>query len=199
MSALIGDLLSAGLPLITLVVALEAIGAPLPGESLIIALGAALGAQHESLVPAFFALWLGAVLGDNLGYVIGRRLGRHALLRHGGRIGLTEARLHHAETLFARWGMAVVVFARFFVLLRQLNGVIAGSLKLSWWRFLVANTLGGALWVGFWLTVSDRLSGPVVAWIHRLSHVKLAVFIVIVVALVLATIMHFRRRRVPGS
>jgi len=195
MNTLVDTLVTAGLPLVTLVVALEAVGVPLPGESLIIAMGAALGARHESLAPAFFALWLGAVLGDNLGYVLGRRLGRHALLRHGGRIGLTEARLHHAETLFARWGVAVVVFARFFVLLRQLNGVIAGSLKLPWWRFLLANTVGGALWVGFWLTVSDQLSGRLLALAQRFPHLKLAVFIAIVVALALALLMHLRRRR----
>lgn len=160
-------LLDAGLPVVTAVVALEAIGAPLPGESLIIALGAALGHTHQSILPAFFALWLGAVIGDSLGYTIGRRSGRHALLEHGGRFGLTAARLVQAERLFARWGAGVVVLARFFVFLRQLNGVLAGSLGLPWWRFLAANMVGGALWVGVWLTLSNTVSGELVRLLHH--------------------------------
>lgn len=167
MTPLIQHLLEAGLPVVTAVVALEAIGAPLPGESLIIALGAALGNAHQSIVPAFFALWLGAVIGDSMGYIIGRRLGRHALLKHGGRIGLTEPRLARAEALFARWGAGVVVLARFFVFLRQLNGVLAGSLGLPWWRFLAANMVGGALWVGVWLTLSNTVSGELVRLLHH--------------------------------
>lgn len=184
-------LLDAGLPVVTAVVALEAIGAPLPGESLIIALGAALGHAHQSIVPAFFALWLGAVMGDSLGYAIGRRLGRHALLKHGGRIGLTEARLAQAEALFARWGVGVVVVARFFVLLRQLNGVLAGSLGLPWWRFLAANMVGGALWVGVWLTLSDKVSGTLIEMLKHLPGVKAGG---VAVAVIAAAVVLLRRR-----
>ncbi|WP_227815285.1 DedA family protein [Nitrogeniibacter aestuarii] len=186
-------LLDAGLPVVTAVVALEAIGAPLPGESLIIALGAALGHAHQSIVPAFFALWLGAVIGDSLGYAIGRRLGRHALLKHGGRIGLTEARLARAEALFARWGVGVVVVARFFVFLRQLNGVLAGSLGLPWWRFLAANMVGGALWVGVWLTLSDKVSGALVEVLKHLPGLKLVVLGAVVIGL--AAVFVVRRRQ----
>lgn len=119
-------------------VALAAIGTTLPGESLIIALGA------------------------TLGYAIGRQLGRHALLKHGACIGLTEARVVRAENLVTNWGVGVVVMASFFVFLRQLNGELAGSLGLPWWRFLAANMVGGALWVGVWLMLSDRVSGVLV-------------------------------------
>lgn len=180
MTPLIHHLLDAGLPVVTAVVALEAIGAPLPGESLIIALGATLGHAHQSIGPAFFALWLGTVIGDSLGYLIGRRLGRHALLKHGVRIGLTEARLIRAESTFARWGVGVVVMARFFVFLRQLNGVLAGSLGLPWWRFLAANMVGGALWVGVWLMLSDRVSGGMVEVLRHMPGVKLSALIVAV-------------------
>lgn len=194
MTPLIAHLLDAGLPVVTAVVALEAIGAPLPGESLIIALGATLGHEHRSIAPAFFALWLGAVMGDSLGYWIGRRLGRHALLKHGARIGLTEPRLIRAESLFAKWGVGVVVVARFFVFLRQLNGVLAGSLGLPWWRFLAANMVGGALWVGVWLTLSDKVSGALVEVMTRMTGVKLTVLIVGVAGCVLFA-MYLRRSR----
>ncbi|WP_227815279.1 DedA family protein [Nitrogeniibacter aestuarii] len=122
-----------------MVVALAAIGTTLPGESLIIALGA------------------------TLGYAIGRQLGRHALLKHSACIGLTEARLVRGECLFAKWCVGVVVMARFFVFLRQLNGMLAGSLGLPWWRYVAANMVGGALWVGVWLILSDKVSRVFVA------------------------------------
>lgn len=194
MTPLIAHLLDAGLPVVTAVVALEAIGAPVPGESLIIALGATLGHEHQSIVPAFFALWLGSVIGDSLGYAIGRRLGRHALLKHGERIGLTEPRLIRAEALFAKWGVGVVVVARFFVFLRQLNGVLAGSLGLPWWRFLAANMVGGALWVGVWLTLSDKVSGTLVEVLKHMPGVKLSVLIVGVAGGLLLA-MYLRRSR----
>ncbi|QID16411.1 DedA family protein [Nitrogeniibacter mangrovi] len=170
MDSLVTHLVGAALPVVTLVIALEALGAPLPGETLMIALGTSLAARHESLVPVFFALWVGAVAGDNIGYLIGRRFGRNAVLHHGTRFGLTEARLQRAEAAFARYGVALVLVARFFVLLRQLNGVLAGTLALPWWRFVLANTLGGALWVGLWLAFSHAVSAELLGhlqWLHR--------------------------------
>jgi membrane protein DedA with SNARE-associated domain len=77
----------------------------------------------------FFA-WLGAVLGDNIGYVIGKILGRAAVLRYGEKIGLTPHRLQKIEEVFARFGLATVAFARFVNILRQLNGVVAGTLNI---------------------------------------------------------------------
>ncbi len=195
MEHLIEQLIGYGLPVVTLVITLESIGAPLPGESLMIALGSALGARHEALGPAFLALWLGSVLGDNLGYAIGRRLGREAVLRHGARLGLTEARMQHFSGVFARYGVLVVVVARFFVLLRQLNGVLAGTLGLPWWRFLAANLVGGALWVGLWLSLSDRLSARAMALIHQLPPIKLAAVLALLVLAIAAVATFLARRR----
>jgi membrane protein DedA with SNARE-associated domain len=71
------------------------------------------------------------VLGDNVGYWIGRKLGRAAVSRHGARIGLTAARFDAVEAMFARYGAATVAFARFVNILRQLNGVVAGTLGMA--------------------------------------------------------------------
>jgi membrane protein DedA with SNARE-associated domain len=90
------------------------------------------------------------VLGDNIGYVIGKLLGRSAVLRYGKKIGLTPDRLHKIEKVFARFGPVTVAFARFVNILRQLNGVVAGTLNMDWRKFLIFNALGGALWVLFW-------------------------------------------------
>lgn len=176
MNHLLTQFIAWGYPAVSLVVALESLGAPLPGETVMIGLGAAAGAAHQSLVGIFIAVWAGAVIGDNIGYWIGRRYGRDIILRHGGRFGATPARLERAEGLFQRYGLFVVFAARFFVFLRQFNGIMAGALHLPWWRFLIANGLGAAAWVGFWLYASSRLSGTAIHFIDRLHVAKSVLF-----------------------
>jgi membrane protein DedA with SNARE-associated domain len=139
-----------GVLVVTIVLTLESFGAPLPGESLLIVASVLAGSGDISFTALLFFAWLGAVLGDNIGYVIGRILGRAAILRYGEKMGLTPDRLHKIEDIFARFGPATVAFARFINILRQLNGVVAGTLNMDWRRFLVFNALGGALWVLFW-------------------------------------------------
>src|SRR5262249_49302131 len=94
--------------------------------------------------------WVAAVVGDNIGYLIGRWVGRRALVRYGARIGLSHERVAKVEAVFRRYGPVTVAFARFFNVLRQLNGVVAGMMGMDWRKFLLFNALGGALWVGAW-------------------------------------------------
>jgi membrane protein DedA with SNARE-associated domain len=136
---------------VMLILAVEAIGAPVPGESLLI-FASVLAGRGEMSLPALVVLaWAGAVMGDNIGYAIGRSFGRGVILRYGARIGLNEARFNSIESVFMRYGSATVMFARFFAILRQLNGIVAGILGMPWWRFLLFNALGGALWVITWV------------------------------------------------
>jgi membrane protein DedA with SNARE-associated domain len=137
----------------------EDFGLPTPGETMLIA-GAVL-ASHGSLNIYWLLLiaWAGAVTGDSIGFLIGAKGGNKLLTRYGGRIGITEERLQKVEAFFERYGDIVVVFARFFVILRQLNGIVAGTLEMSWPRFFLYNAIGAALWVGFW--------GGATYWIGR--------------------------------
>ena len=129
---------------------LEDFGLPTPGETMLIA-GAVI-ASHGSLNILILlpVAWLAAVLGDSIGYFIGARGGNKLLVRHGSRIGLTQARLEKVEGFFSRYGDMVVLFARFVVVLRQFNGIVAGTLEMPWPRFFLYNSIGAALWVGFW-------------------------------------------------
>jgi membrane protein DedA with SNARE-associated domain len=137
---------------------------PAPGESLLIT--AAFLAAHGKLhiVPLLVLAWLGAVLGDNIGYVIGRFGGRVVVLRFGSYVGMNAARLARVEHFFAHYGGWLVTFARFVAVLRQLNGIVAGLAEMPWWRFLVFNALGAALWVGAWGTgayfLGKRIAQP---------------------------------------
>jgi membrane protein DedA with SNARE-associated domain len=129
---------------------LESFGAPLPGESALV--GTSLLAAHGDFAigKVFLAAWTAAVLGDTTGYAIGHFGGRPLLQRYGNYVKLTPARLEYLEGLFSRHGAKIVVVARFVVLLRQLNGLVAGSMGMHWLHFLAANALGAAIWAGVW-------------------------------------------------
>jgi len=154
---------------VTLILAVEALGAPVPGESLLIFASVLAGRGEMSLPALVLFAWAGAVMGDNIGYAIGRSFGRGAILRYGARIGLNDARFNSIESVFRRYGSATVMFARFFAILRQLNGIVAGVLGMSWWRFLLFNALGGALWVITWVFAGYYLTEHM-AVITTLAH-----------------------------
>jgi membrane protein DedA with SNARE-associated domain len=128
----------------------ESFGMPLPGESALI--GASLLATRGDLEigHVFLAAWIGAMLGDSTGYLIGRFGGRLLLNRFGYLVKLTPERLSRLESMVKTKGFLMVLTARFIVVLRQLNGLIAGSAGMPWHRFVVANALGAMLWAGLW-------------------------------------------------
>lgn len=132
------------------VIFIESFGAPVPGESLLVVSGVMAARGEISLIGLLVWAWVGAVAGDSVGYWIGRRLGRGLLIHHGARVGMTQARFEKVEAVFARYGPIAVAFARFFDILRQLNGLVAGTAGMAWPRFLLFNMIGGCLWVGTW-------------------------------------------------
>ena len=169
---------------------LEDFGLPTPGETMLIA-GAIL-ASHGSLNIMWLLpiAWAAAVCGDSVGFVIGAKGGNKLLTRYGEKIGITEERLLKVESFFARYGDIVVVFARFFVILRQFNGIVAGTLEMPWPRFFIYNAIGAALWVGFW--------GGATYWLGRRFFEYLRSFgwggqaVIVIIALgVVAAVAHF--------
>jgi membrane protein DedA with SNARE-associated domain len=168
-STLIAFVAEYGTLAVAAIIFLESFGLPLPGEIMLIA-GAGLVSQGLSDPVLFFACtFLAAVIGDNLSYLVGRRFGAVAITRFGARIGLTPERYAWAEEKFQRVGPGIIVVARFIAFLRQLNGLIAGSLKMHWAVFAFYNAIGAALWVGVWETLA-LLLGKHVRDILRLMH-----------------------------
>ncbi len=139
-----------GAPALFLMILVESFGAPVPGESGVIAASLAAAAGRLSIVAVFCAVLAGAILGDGVGYAIGRLGGRRLLERFGPRIGLNAARLAAIEERFQRQGAALVVIARFLPVLRQLNGLIAGSLAMPPRHFFPAQALGALLWTALY-------------------------------------------------
>lgn len=127
-------------------VMLENAGVPVPGETILLAAGffAALGHFNIPLVMAIACL--GAVLGDNAGYFIGRKLGRATLLRYGRYVGLTPKRLAMFETFFESHGDKTILVARFITGLRVFAALLAGAARMRWRTFALYNFLGAMLW-----------------------------------------------------
>lgn len=186
-----------GLAALFVSVALEALGAPLPGESAVMLASAAAAAGDLDIRAVAVIAFAAAVVGDNAGYLIGRTLGRATVLRAGGRFGIGEAQLARVEAVAHRYGPLMVVFARFVVILRQLNGIVAGTTGMRWPVFLAANMLGAALWVGLWSTLAYRLGRSVdiipALW-HHLGLVA-AVVVPLLIAGMAAAWLYRRRRR----
>lgn len=133
-----------------LIIFLESLGAPVPGETGLIASGLLAAAGQVNVFFVLGVAFLAAVLGDSTGYAIGHFGGRKVLIRIGKRVKLTPARLKKFEDLLNSRGFYFVVVARFIVVARQLNGIIAGSGKMRFYKFLTANIIGAALWSLVW-------------------------------------------------
>src|SRR6476659_5768556 len=130
-----------------LIVGLESLGLPLPGETILV-----LAAIYAATEPSF-NIWMviavaafGAIIGDNIGYWLGSRYGYALLLRYGERIGMFEPRIKLGQYLFLRHGAKVVFLGRFVALLRILAAFLAGLNRLPWRAFLMANATGGVIW-----------------------------------------------------
>jgi len=136
--------------LIGLIIGLESLGIPLPGEIALIT--AALLASHGVVSPWGVALCAiaGAIIGDSIGYTIGRKGGRPLFDRLGRKFPrhFGPEHLETAERAFQKWGMWAVFFGRFIALLRIFAGPLAGTLRMPYWKFLIANVLGGVVWAG---------------------------------------------------
>jgi membrane protein DedA with SNARE-associated domain len=152
------------------VVLVESFGVPAPGETVFIAGAAYAGRGHLNVLLVGAVAFLAAVIGDSLGYLIGRIGGRPLVLRFGRCVRLTPQRLDRIDGFIARHGSKIVVIARFVEGVRQLNGVVAGMSRMPWPRFVLFNTIGAAAWVAVWTTggyFAGNHLNAITATIHR--------------------------------
>ena len=134
-----------------LVVGLESAGLPLPGEITLVSAALLAAATHQLDIGLILAsASAGAVLGDNMGYWLGREFGFALLLRHGAKIGIRERQLKLGQYLFLRHGGKVVFFGRMIAVLRVLAALLAGINRMPWKHFLVCNIAGGILWASLY-------------------------------------------------
>lgn len=166
-----------------IVIGLESLGIPLPGE--IVLVSAALLASREGL--GISPLWvgvaatIGAIIGDTIGYTIGRRFGMSLFEKLGRRFPKHFGTGHVAlaKQLFARWGVWAVFFGRFIALLRILAGPLAGALHMRYRYFLAANATGAVCWAGGTTAVVYFLGLAAEKWLSRFSWVALVLAVVL--------------------
>lgn len=174
---------------------IEDFGVPVPGETVVIAAAVYAGAGKLNIfLVALFAM-AAAVLGDNVGYAIGRYGGHRLVRRYGRYVLLTPSRVAKAEDFFTRHGGKVVTIARFVDGLRQANGIIAGMAGMPWGRFLTYNVLGAALWVGAWVTLGGMAGQHIDVLYPAIERYEMYLLIAIVVLAAALLARHLHRRR----
>jgi membrane protein DedA with SNARE-associated domain len=138
-----------GIWLVAGIIALECIGFPLPGETILVTAAIYAGSTHQlSIAAVILAAVLGGIVGNIVAFWLGRRFGYALLLRYGHYVHLTPARIKIGQYLFLRYGGNVVFFARFVPILRSFAAFLAGANYMPWRSFMVANVAGALAWVG---------------------------------------------------
>ncbi len=122
------------------------IGLVAPGETTVIVGGLVAGQGEISLTLLIAIVWACAVLGDVTSYLLGRRLGRDFMVRHGARVKITEERLEQVEHFFERRGGITILIGRFIGFVRPIAPFIAGASKMPARKFLPYDVLGAGLW-----------------------------------------------------
>jgi membrane protein DedA with SNARE-associated domain/membrane-associated phospholipid phosphatase len=171
------------------------VGLVAPGESAVLIGGVVAGQGQISIVALIALVWACAVAGDLTSYLLGRRLGRGFLERHGPRLKITEERLQHVEGFFARHGGATILIGRFIGLVRAVAPFLAGASRMELRRFLPYDIVGAGLWSALFCLLGYffwRSLGTVQTYIGRGA----AAFTTVVV-IVLAVIFAVRLRRDP--
>jgi membrane protein DedA with SNARE-associated domain len=182
-----------GLVLLFVLIAMESAGVPLPGETALITAGVLAARGDMDIVEVIVVAAAAAIIGDNVGYWVGRLGGRRLLERweplerHAGRV------LPWSERFFERHGAKTIFLGRFFAVLRVTAAWLAGISRMHWWQFFLWNAAGGICWAVIVALVSYFLGRAAAEAINRYG---LIAGVAIVVLLVLgALVFRFIRRR----
>jgi membrane protein DedA with SNARE-associated domain len=163
--------------IVALVIGVESMGVPLPGEIVLVAGALLASSGYANIVWIIVAACIGAIGGDSIGYAIGHHGGRSFLESLGRRFPkhLGPPQLAKAETTFRRHGAWAIFFGRFIALLRVLAGPLAGALRVPYRKFFMANAAGGIVWAGGTALVIYFLGKAAEKWLSKLSWIALVV------------------------
>lgn len=170
----------------------------MPGETITIIGGVLASFGIFRLTPTLVIAVTGAIVGDNIGYWLGRRLGRPWLEQHGHRIGMRPYMLARVDALFARHGGKAVLIGRFIGFLRAMAPFAAGASRMSYGTFVINNAIGATAWGIFFVLLGYFLgaSWPIAErWLGRVG-------IVLGTLAIVATVIWLKRgrkRRAPGK
>ena len=190
-------LISYGLVLLFALIAAESAGVPLPGETALIAAAILAERGHYSIFWVIVVAATAAIIGDNIGYWIGRTGGRALLERWGPVRRYAERALPPGERFFARHGGKTVFIGRFVAVLRVTAAWLAGITHMPWWRFFLWNAAGGIVWatgVSLLAFYFGKAAADAVA-----TYGVYALVVIVVGAAIAFVIMHLLKKRLEPS
>lgn len=182
-----------GLVFLFAVICLESAGLWLPGETALIAAAVYASGGHLSIVGVIVVAAAAAIIGDNIGYWLGREAGRRLMHRYARLRRLGDRVLPPAERFFERHGPKAVFLARFFGGVRVTAAWMAGITRMDWWRFLLWNAAGGIVWataVGLVAFYGGKAAADAIAHYGLYGGIAIGAIVVLVIAA-----LHLRRRR----
>ena len=175
----------------------EGVGVPMPGQTLLVAGAVEAAKDRMNIAWLLFLVTASAILGNSLGYAIGYWGGRFVL----NKLKVNRRRQQYLEELFKRRGGCVILFGRFVDGLRQLNGIVSGTMKMPWWSFTAYNIAGALLWTGAWGLGSYYL-GRRIHFLAGFFHHHHALLFVMGLTALLALLIYLLRltpRNEPGE
>lgn len=187
--------------LVAAVIGVESLGVPLPGEIVLVSASLLASQRHVDPVVVGICAVAGAVVGDSIGYAIGRKGGKPLFERLGRKFPshFGPDHLATAERSFQRWGMWAVFFGRFVALLRIFAGPLAGALEMPYWKFLIANVLGGIAWAGGTTAAVYYIGVVAEAWLSKFSYLALAAAVLFGIGSFLVVRRRAKSRAEQGS
>jgi membrane protein DedA with SNARE-associated domain len=188
-----------GYPAVALFIMIESSGIPFPGETMLLLASFLAAIDQQLQLPIVIACAaLGAIVGDNCGYLLGRYGGRPLVERFGRYVFLKVDHLERAERFFARHGNKTVFFGRFVAVLRAWAAFLAGVNRMRWSAFLVYNAAGGIVWatlVGLLGYLAGRVFHDNFATVERLARTISWTGALLLALLVVAALVVYRLRR----
>ena len=179
---------SYGYGIVFLFVAIESLGVPLPGETVLVTAGALAALGHMSIWWVIATAALGGIIGDATGYWIGRLGGVALVKRYGRLVHFDDAKLARVHGFFTRHGAKTVFFGRFIALLRTWAALLAGTAEMPYGVFTLYNVMGGITWATLFGTLGYVFGRSLPLLERYIGQASLAVvlFVALVVALTLA-------------
>lgn len=163
----------------------------LPGDSLLVTAGVLAAGGFLNLAPLLILVSLCAVVGDQLGYLIGRRAGQ-ALYRREDSLFFKKKHLEHAHDFYEKYGGKTIVLARFVPIIRTFSAPVAGAARMNYRRFLSIDILGGVLWVWSMVLIGYSL-GSAIPNVDK--HIHIVIAIVVFLSILPGVIGVLRQRR----
>jgi membrane protein DedA with SNARE-associated domain len=185
-------------PVLLLLVLLESLGIPLPGEIALVTAAAYASSGHVSIYIVIPLAAAGATVGGVLGYWIGIKGGLPLVARYGGYVGVRKAHIDRAHGFFERNGAKTILFGRFIALLRTWAAVIAGAAAMSFTKFVLYNTISSIVWSIVFGLLGYYFGRDLPLLERYISHASFAVLTAVTIGVVAFVVIKQRKAAPAG-